>query len=105
MASQGNKLANAPLLAGEIPTNPGACEHRHSSVRWSAWLALVRLIFSIDLRALAALRIGVSLLLLIDLSQRAEDLIAHYSDTGLMPRAVVIDKVLESPWCISVHFI
>lgn len=43
--------------------------------------------FSIDFRALAAFRIGLATLLLIDLMQRAFDLEAHYTDLGVVPRA------------------
>jgi hypothetical protein len=50
--------------------------------------------FGADLRSLAAFRIGVALLILYDLSQRSRDLVAHYTDLGLIPRAVVSKKLL-----------
>lgn len=62
-------------------------------------------IFGIDARSLAAVRIGVALLLLADLGQRAEDLTANYTDAGLLPRGPLLAKVLESPWCLSLHLI
>ncbi|MDZ7702678.1 MAG: HTTM domain-containing protein [Halobacteriales archaeon] len=45
--------------------------------------------FGIDPRALAALRIALGLLLLADLAWRSRDLVAHYSDAGVLPRAVL----------------
>ena len=99
-------IASESIAGANVP--PAACSvsvsgHSLSFTGRNRCLNLLRRIFSIDLRTLAALRIGTGLLLLIDLYQRAGDLTAHYSDSGLMPRAVVIDKILESPWCISVH--
>jgi hypothetical protein len=64
---------------------------------------VVQAIFGIDLRSLAALRIGAGLLLLVDLFLRAGDLTAHYSDNGVMPRSLVTEKVLQNPWCLSLH--
>lgn len=60
-------------------------------------------LFGADLRSLAALRIGVALAILFDLAQRSGDLIAHYSDFGLAPRAAVIEGT-TSRWLISLHF-
>ncbi|MGE0607939.1 MAG: HTTM domain-containing protein [Pirellulales bacterium] len=51
--------------------------------RHAWWTAL----WSVDLRALAAVRIGCGLLLLADLANRWPDLAAHYSDVGLLTRA------------------
>jgi hypothetical protein len=46
--------------------------------------------FVIDARSLAALRIALGLLLLVDLADRARDLSAHYTDQGVFPRAALI---------------
>jgi vitamin K-dependent gamma-carboxylase-like protein len=46
--------------------------------------------FGIDLRSLAALRIGIALLLLADLVNRSADLAAHYTDLGVLPRAAAV---------------
>lgn len=51
--------------------------------RESLWTRLV----GIDPRSLATLRIGLALVLIFDLLDRFRDLEAHYSDTGLLPRA------------------
>jgi hypothetical protein len=59
-------------------------------------------IFGADLRSLAALRIGVGLLILYDLFQRSRDLVAHYTDFGLIPRAVAI-KEITNRWVMSFH--
>jgi hypothetical protein len=58
--------------------------------------------FGADLRSLAAFRIGVALLILYDLSQRSRDLVAHYTDLGLIPRAVAI-KEITNRWVMSFH--
>ena len=42
-------------------------------------------ILSVDLRALALFRIGVGGVLLFDLATRAGDLVAHYTDAGVLP--------------------
>ena len=47
---------------------------------------LFQQIFGIDVRALAALRIALALLLLTDLAIRSTDLIDHYTDVGILPR-------------------
>lgn len=49
--------------------------------------------FAIDLRSLATFRIGVALLLLIDLAGRTKDLQAFYTDAGVLPRVVRIDML------------
>lgn len=46
-------------------------------------------VFGMDLRAIALFRIGLGLILLLDLVDRSQDLIAHYTDLGALPRAVV----------------
>ena len=50
--------------------------------------------FSVDLRALALLRIGVALVIILDLSLRLCDLTLHYTDQGLLP----ISALLEHAW-------
>jgi predicted DCC family thiol-disulfide oxidoreductase YuxK len=60
-------------------------------------------LFGADLRSLAALRIGVALIIIVDLAQRSGDLVAHYSDFGLAPRTAVIEGT-ASRWLISLHF-
>jgi predicted DCC family thiol-disulfide oxidoreductase YuxK len=64
----------------------------------------VRDIFGADLRSLALLRIAVGILLLVDLAQRASDLVAHYTDFGVLPRTAAIETAY-SRWLLSIHFI
>ena len=47
-------------------------------------------LFGLDLRSLAIFRIGTGILLLTGLAYRIEDLSAHYSDAGALPRAARI---------------
>lgn len=46
-------------------------------------------VFGIDVRGAAALRIGLALILLIDLADRARDTVSMYTDAGVLPRSVV----------------
>lgn len=55
----------------------------------AAWFALR---FGIDLRSLAVFRVGLGVLLFLDCIMRLQDLSAHYSDDGLLPRAPYIEK-------------
>jgi hypothetical protein len=62
---------------------------------------------AIDLRALAVLRIGVALILLVDLVGRAWDLGAFYTDDGILPRAGRVDLAIRycEPWWMSLHML
>ena len=51
--------------------------------RVAGWLSDV---FGIDTRSLAVFRIGLALTILLDLVLRAQDLGAHYTDAGVLPR-------------------
>ena len=48
--------------------------------------------FGVDARALAALRVALGLLLLADLVLRSRDLVAFYTDAGVLPRAVLREQ-------------
>ena len=67
----------------------------------SSWLGRP---FTLDLRSLALLRMAVGALLLLDLAIRATDLEAHYSNAGVMPVAVLYDR-LWTPYQFSLHAI
>lgn len=58
-----------------------------SSSAWQRTRAKLVEVFSADLRSLATLRIVLALLVLVDLARRATDLVAHYSDEGVLPRS------------------
>jgi Vitamin K-dependent gamma-carboxylase len=70
---------------------------------WS-WLAEIA---AIDFRALATLRIGVSLVLLVDLAYRARDLGAFYTDQGILPREGRMNLAIRycEPWWMSLHML
>ncbi len=48
-----------------------------------------REVLACDLRSLALMRVGLGLALLVDLAQRLPGLRAHYTDAGLLPRALL----------------
>ena len=52
-------------------------------------LRALRRSFGVDARSLAALRVGLAAILLVDLALRARHLKAHYSDFGILPRSEV----------------
>ncbi len=58
--------------------------------------------FGIDFRALAVFRIGLGLLLLCDLLNRARHLKMFYSDSGVIPRTLLIDE-FDRPLHFSLH--
>ncbi|MGB7084756.1 MAG: hypothetical protein WBD47_04330, partial [Phormidesmis sp.] len=60
--------------------------------------------YSLDVRSLALLRIGLALVILTDLATRFGDLTAHYSDFGVLPRAVLNDGILK-PGYWSLHML
>ena len=59
-------------------------------------------IFSLDYRSLALLRIGMGILLVMDALQRLEDLSAFYTDTGAVPRSVIL-SFWSNAWNFSLH--
>jgi len=64
----------------------------------------VKKIFTLDLRALALMRIGMGFLILLDLSIRGADLEAHYSNSGVLP----LDVLYAHNWgeyFLSIHTI
>ncbi len=59
-----------------------------------------------DLRSLAAFRIGMALVVLIDLSVRATDLRAMYTDHGVLPRSELLQMFdFLHRWPLCVHLI
>src|SRR3990167_3086911 len=59
-------------------------------------------LFSLDLRALAALRVGLAFLILTDLLNRVRYLTAHYTDQGVFPGAAT-DQFYQNPFFFSFH--
>lgn len=64
--------------------------------------AYIRRVFVLDLRSLAAMRIGLGVVVLFDLAIRAVDLTAMYTDAGVLPRA---DRVFMygKGWAYSIY--
>lgn len=62
-------------------------------------------LFGIDVRSLAAFRVAMALLLLLDLCSRAKELTAHYSDLGVLPRSALLQYHEFSNWHWSLHLI
>jgi predicted DCC family thiol-disulfide oxidoreductase YuxK len=58
--------------------------------------------FSLDYRSLALMRFGMGLLILLDLADRAQSLVAHYSDAGTLSRADVL-TLYGNKFLISLH--
>ncbi|MEL7333128.1 MAG: DCC1-like thiol-disulfide oxidoreductase family protein [Cyanobacteria bacterium J06560_2] len=73
-----------------------------NTVKDSGWLAAFRDRYSLDVRSLALFRIGLALVILADLFTRAGDLVAHYTDAGVLPVAVLNDGILK-PGYWSIH--
>lgn len=61
----------------------------------------IKNVFSLDLRSLALFRICLSITILADLLLRSRDLLAHYTDYGVMPRQSL--GLETSPWLLSIH--
>lgn len=53
---------------------------------------------TVDLRALAWLRAGLALTVLLDLALRLRDVTAHYTDAGVMPRTVWLGMATHSTY-------
>ena len=60
-------------------------------------------IFGADLRSLAALRIVLAVIVLIDLAGRAPNLLAHYTDYGVLPRHILL--ITSNMWRFSLNLI
>jgi len=59
-------------------------------------------LFGVDLRSLGVLRVAIALVILLDLMQRSRDLVAHYTDFGVLPRAALIANEYTR-WHLSIH--
>ena len=61
-------------------------------------------LFGADLRSLAAFRILLAALALVDLATRARNLSVHYTDRGVLPRYALLEE-LPRRWSFSLHLI
>jgi hypothetical protein len=64
--------------------------------------AIIRRPFTLDLRALALLRIGTAAVILLDLAIRSTDLEAHYSNLGVLPIGALVERAW-TPYQFSLH--
>ena len=64
----------------------------------------IRRVFAIDPRSLALFRVGLGILLLVDLVIRVTDCEAHYSDLGVIPRELIASQT-EEYWIWSIHML
>ena len=65
------------------------------------WRSYAEQTFGIDLRGLAVYRISLGVLMLIDILDRGRDLVAHYTDAGVLPR----DMAATVPGRLSLHMV
>src|SRR5215218_4228909 len=71
-------------------------------LRWGE--AKIVEIFGADLRSLAAFRMVLAGLVLLDLAGRAPDLYAHYTDRGVLPRDIILlQEALLNRWQFSLN--
>ena len=66
--------------------------------------AKIEELLGIDLRSLGLFRIALGFIVLIDLVIRATSIEAHYTDAGVVPRALVFEYG-EQPWFLSFHML
>jgi predicted DCC family thiol-disulfide oxidoreductase YuxK len=71
---------------------------------WIGHIPAIRALFSIDTRSLAAFRIGLGVLLLVDLVLRSQNLVAHYTDDGVMPRLALLGGFVHEA-ALSLHLV
>jgi hypothetical protein len=64
--------------------------------------AIIRRPFVLDLRALALLRMGTAVIVLLDLGIRSTDLEAHYANMGVLPVSVLLEHTW-TPYQFSLH--
>ncbi len=67
-------------------------------------IASLKSVFTLDLKALALMRIGMGIVVILDLCIRFSDIKAHYSDQGLLPLDLLFKRAWD-PWNISIHVI
>jgi hypothetical protein len=77
-------LDREPDVAEQTLREPAPTRQRPRLVAWAA--RVFADVAGLDLRSLAVYRIGLALILLVDLFIRFGDLRAHYTDEGLLPR-------------------
>ena len=101
--------SSVPMSRRRNITQPSASLGQSRSARSVAaggdagWKNVARRIFCIDPRSLAVFRIFIGAMLLVDLSIRATDLHAMYTDEGMFSRSLICQHY-TSAWNWSFHF-
>ncbi|MCB9847674.1 MAG: HTTM domain-containing protein [Phycisphaeraceae bacterium] len=86
---------------GEFPQdNPRSPE---AGPAWPGIVRTLRPYFAVDLRSLAAMRIGLGVLILCDLLIRSRDLVAHYTDQGVTTGAFLVEQYGAGTY-LSLHY-
>lgn len=67
---------------------------------FAQWFKPLERLYGLDLRSLALLRVGLALVILSDLWFRRGDLLAHYSDQGVVPRSLLGELWQPAYWSI-----
>lgn len=57
--------------------------------------------FGADLRSLAALRIALAVIVIMDTLGRWSNITVHYTDRGVLPRAILIDGMMSWRWSLN----
>ncbi len=78
---------------------------KHSIFRTKTLIPRLTSLFRLDYRSLALLRIGLGVLIFVDLLIRSTDLTAHYTDKGVLPRSALLSEFLHSDWIFSIHLL
>ena len=81
-----------------IPSRAYPDSASHQVFRIREWFGLV---FDADLRSLAAFRIAMAVIVLIDLTGKVPNLTAFFTDEGLLPRRALLAEL--RPWSISLN--
>lgn len=76
-------------------------EHSFSAYTRDIWTR-IRRSWSLDLRSLSLFRVGLALVILVDLALRARYLTEHYTDLGIFPRKAFFE-LWEGPATWSIH--
>lgn len=84
----------------KIDTFPGNLDGQRTEAGWR-WYAKLKEVFGIDVRSLAALRISVSVLILVDLINRFLTIGVLYTDDGVLPAGLAASKLPAV--AISIH--
>lgn len=66
---------------------------------------MVRNLFMLDLRSLALARVLLGVLSLYDIFRRVPDIPHFFSDSGILPRWLLLEKLQHSQWSMSLLFL